>query len=109
MAASRGIMSSTRDSSMLHLYEERVIPPLSEHMYACIDTLDWREKEEAARPLSLLINPNRNRKAESKLHNYTGLYVCVYVYVCLSHYNISYLLFSRLPIFRSFFYSAAFS
>jgi hypothetical protein len=29
--------------------------------------------EETARPLSLLIKPNRNRKAESKLHNYTGL------------------------------------
>lgn len=32
-----------------------------------------RHSEESARPLSLLIKPNRNRKAESKLHNYTGL------------------------------------
>lgn len=72
MAAFRGVMSSTRDSLMLHLYEERVIPPFSERTYAC-NTLDWRETEEVTRPLSLLIKPNRNCKAESKLHNYTGL------------------------------------
>lgn len=70
MAAFRGVMSRTRDSPMLHLSEERVIPPFSERVQ---DTLDWREKEEVTRPLSLLIKPNRNCKAESKLHNYTGL------------------------------------
>lgn len=70
MAVFRGVMSRTRDSPMLHLCEERVIPPFSERVQ---DTLDWREKEEVTRPLSLLIKPNRNCKAESKLHNYTGL------------------------------------
>lgn len=93
-------MSSTRDSLMLHLYEERVIPPFSERMYACTDTLDWREKEEVTRPLSLLIKPNRNCKAESKLHNYTGL--------CLS-LTTTYLTHSfpgSLSLFCSSFYSS---
>lgn len=31
------------------------------------------ERARSIRPLALLIKPNRNRKAESKLHNYTGL------------------------------------
>lgn len=41
------------------------------HTYTCVGTVNQRE--ESVRPLSLLIKPNRNRKAESKLHNYTGL------------------------------------
>lgn len=46
--------------------------PLDAHTHTYVHTLDRRE--ETARPLSLLIKPNRNRKAESKLHNYTGLH-----------------------------------
>lgn len=67
MAASRRVMSS-RDSPMLYLCGERV-PFLWQRTRMCV--VDRRE--ETARPLSLLIKPNRNRKAESKLHNYTGV------------------------------------
>ena len=35
--------------------------------------LSMRKRARSIRPLSLLIKPNRNRKAASKLHNYTGL------------------------------------
>lgn len=104
MAAFRGVMSRTRDSPMLHLCEERVIPPFSERMQG---TLDWREKEEVTRPLSLLIKPNRNCKAESKLHNYTGLRLSLATTYLTHSFLVSLSLF--LPLFLIIFLTLSYS
>lgn len=51
----------------------------------------WEERARSIRPLSLLIKRNRNRKAESKLHNYTP--------ACLSLGFVPYLVSDRVPFF----------
>lgn len=62
------------------------------------------------RPLSLLIKPNRNRKAESKLHNYTGLRLSLTpTYMAFTSPPLSLSLSGFLPtFFDTLFYLAAF-
>lgn len=102
MAASRGVMSSW-DSPVLYLCGETRYPfPLDTRV--CVLSIGER------RPLSLLIKPNRNRKAESKLHNYTGLRLSLTpTYMAFTYPSFSLSLSVFLPsFFDTFFYLAAF-
>lgn len=78
MVSSRGGVIP-RDAPMLYLCGENTLSLPSAGIFARVHVsvqifvIGERQQGESARPLSLLIKLNRNRKAESKLHNYTGL------------------------------------